>query len=156
MNIVIYNNNHVHSFKVVTTEPPPPIEEDLLPLWAVLGALAALAILFWCFWRPGFIPWRLARLRNAACCGKLLSASCSKISCCRNNGICGPRKGCFGRCCKCCESTGSEGPSGGTKPKGGTGTPTQDIGCCGMVRRRNDGERYDREELRINCFLLAI
>ena len=123
---------------MVPTEPPPP--DYLLPMGSVLGAFASLVALFWCFWRPGLVPWRLSRLRNIRCCGgQLLSAPCTNMSCCRDNGICGPRRGCFSRCCKCCEYTGSEGPSGGIKPKGGTGTPTLEVGCCGVVRRRKDG-----------------
>ena len=43
----------------------------MLPLWILLGLLGALlllAILYWCCWRPGYCPWRLARVRNIGCC----------------------------------------------------------------------------------------
>ena len=41
---------------------------DLLPLWICVGILGLLALCYWCCWRPGWLVWRLARLRNVSCC----------------------------------------------------------------------------------------
>ena len=41
---------------------------NLLPLWIVLAVLALLLTSYWCCWRPGWLVWRLARLRNVTCC----------------------------------------------------------------------------------------
>ena len=124
-----------------TTLPPLP-EADMTFIWGLLAFLASVATVFWCCWRPGFIPWRLARLRNLKIGGKLPFEACKKMSICKN-GLCGPREGIFKNCCKSCVGTGSDGPSAGVWPKTGTGTDTQDTGCCGSrnrpVRSRSKG-----------------
>ncbi|ELT92118.1 hypothetical protein CAPTEDRAFT_223540 [Capitella teleta] len=64
----------------------------------ILGALIAGSILFyWCCWRPGWLPWRLARLRNSPCC--------RKYRCCRNCACVSSRESCAGKCCYFCAST---------------------------------------------------
>lgn len=93
----------------VPKEEPFDPATDLLPLWTILGALALLATLFWCCWRPGYLPWRLARMRNVACCQQFCKP-CRRAACCHSNGICGPAKGCCKRACSGSTRTGSGHP----------------------------------------------
>lgn len=108
---------------------------DLLPLWIVLGILAALTILYWCCWRPGWFPWRVCRLRNVRCgknnvlccrtCRRKCCACCLKLACCHGNGCCGP-DGCFKSCYKCSTRTQTGFPEKEPSPQG---TPTS-VGHC--------------------------
>ncbi|KAK3603927.1 hypothetical protein CHS0354_042936 [Potamilus streckersoni] len=50
-----------------TTLPPPPIPFDWTPVIAALCSVFGVVALCWCCWRPGYLPWRLARLRNVPC-----------------------------------------------------------------------------------------
>lgn len=71
-----------------TTEPPP----KPFPWKAVAGAVGGflgLLMTLWCCWRPGYLPWRLSRLRNApifntqrcVCCrrGPTVCCPCFKV-----------------------------------------------------------------------------
>ncbi|XP_078608520.1 uncharacterized protein LOC144880286 [Branchiostoma floridae x Branchiostoma japonicum] len=54
-------------------EEPVAISPDYTPIWVSLGLLGGLLASFavyWCCWRPGWGPWRLAVLRQLGCCGK--------------------------------------------------------------------------------------
>ncbi|KAI0215484.1 hypothetical protein LSAT2_032458 [Lamellibrachia satsuma] len=91
-----------------TTPTKEPTPFDMLPVWAALGALLTLLLTYWCCWRPGWFPWRVARLRNVACCRPVCSC-CYRLSCCRN-GCCGPTQGCFKKCCRTSYRTSSGYP----------------------------------------------
>ncbi|CAH1779427.1 unnamed protein product [Owenia fusiformis] len=103
------------------TRPP-----DLFPLYLVLGLLAALAMLYWCCWRPGYCPWRLARLRNVKCCKRPCCHPCRNSPACRKTGCCGsPATGACAACSPTC-CTGAPGPGGG----GGCLGPCSRLPCC--------------------------
>lgn len=128
------------TFTATTTpEPDKPVEEELLPLWIVLGVLAGLLLLMWCCWRPGYGLWRLWRLRNVFC-APCRHVCCSCCSC--KNGCCGPRDGCFkGRCCTSC-CTGTE-KDAAVLAAGGGGTVSQ--GCM-PCRSRNKEPKIEKED----------
>ncbi|KAK3085998.1 hypothetical protein FSP39_011975 [Pinctada imbricata] len=82
-----------------TTPAPPAPPPDLRPLYATIGTLLGLLLLFWCCWRPGYLAWRLARLRNVACfnsCGM-----CGPYGCCATLGAC------CAACSPCCDRCSS-------------------------------------------------
>ncbi|XP_038066478.1 uncharacterized protein LOC119736537 [Patiria miniata] len=88
-----------------------PIDFPWEILLAVLGAILTAFLLYWLFWRPGYIPWRVACCRNLlrGCCQGCCKGCCEKCacrpygkpapceSCCCCHRICVPRG--FGGCC---------------------------------------------------------
>ena len=110
-----------------TTPAPPAPPPDLRPLYGTLGTLFGLLFLFWCCWRPGYLPWRLARLRNVACfnaCGRCCPYGCcaacfdccSRCSPCCMNCSASP----CARCSPCCKACSESSPCARCCP-GGSG-----------------------------------
>ncbi|XP_033625565.1 uncharacterized protein LOC117288822 [Asterias rubens] len=65
------------------------------PSEILLGSLAAILVafgLYWLFWRPGYVIWRLA------CCRNLARCCCHRCSCRKTTFCCHPIK-CFGGSC---------------------------------------------------------
>ncbi|XP_078336913.1 uncharacterized protein LOC111136351 [Crassostrea virginica] len=84
-------------YKIVTTTtvkpppPPPPPETDFTALFVILALVASFLLFFWCFWRPGYLIWRLGRLRNHPCmraCGACIPCSVMCIRCCSCSTCC--------------------------------------------------------------------
>ncbi|XP_069114556.1 uncharacterized protein [Argopecten irradians] len=111
--------------KPTTTTPAPPVPPpDLSPLYIVLGLIVGLSILYWCCCRPGWLPWRCARIRNCPCC-----VSCGT---------------CFATCCPVCSPTG--GPGGGAGAcycGGGGGSPTGGAAWKGHLLDNENGSPGD-------------
>lgn len=82
---------------VPTTTTEAPVEPfPWEPIAMAVGAIFAILALCWCCWRPGYLPWRLSRLRNVP------FFNTQKCVCCRR----GPTQCC--PCLKCCAGDGSE------------------------------------------------
>ncbi|XP_053402881.1 uncharacterized protein LOC123548477 [Mercenaria mercenaria] len=85
-----------------TTTEAPPVPFNWTPIAAAVGSLLAILALCWCCWRPGYLPWRLSRLRNVP------FFNTQRCVCCRR----GPTQCC--PCLKCCAGDGSEDTYFGT------------------------------------------
>ncbi|KAH3773151.1 hypothetical protein DPMN_174506 [Dreissena polymorpha] len=81
-----------------TTTEAPSAPFNWRPIVAIIGAAVALLLLGWCCWRPGYLPWRLSRLRNVP------FLNTQRFVCCRGPTACCP-------CLKCCAAQGTEDPS---------------------------------------------
>ena len=75
---------------------------DLTGLWAALGVALLVGALYVCCWRPAYLPWRLARMRNLTCCGR--------CGCCTRCHV--ATKMCAGRTCHLCTETANGQPYG--------------------------------------------
>ncbi|XP_038066533.1 uncharacterized protein LOC119736589 [Patiria miniata] len=103
--------------EIAPSSCPVTYDIDWTPLLISLACTAALTIpflLYWCCWRPGYIPWLCGATRRARCCemGRCCTTP-SKHLCWRASRPCSCR-GCMGCACTCCP--GAVGPPHGGKP----------------------------------------
>ncbi|XP_070574877.1 uncharacterized protein [Ptychodera flava] len=139
--------------------------EDFWWWWIPLAALLLLYILYWCCWRPGYVPWRLSCCRNCwrDMCRDCCKHCCTDCACGKNGkgrgqgdgngsgrgGHGKDRKGCT--CFSCCRSeadeaylvseTGSGGKGGSKGGRGGKKTSRKK-----KDRKDKDGKKKQKHQ----------
>ncbi|XP_022108109.1 uncharacterized protein LOC110988669 [Acanthaster planci] len=119
-----------------------PVTHDIdwTPLLITVACIAALSIpllLYWCCWRPGYIPWLCCTFRRRRCCE--LGGSCTTPSrhLCRRACSCRGYAGCT---CTCCP--GAVGPQPGKKPSSNPHRPRK-VGRAELIPRSRGRRHVD-------------